>query len=485
MLKPTNEQQSILDSSGRIIKVAAFAGTGKSSTLVFLANRYPDKKILYIAFNKSVVNESKGKFPSNTTVTTGHGLAYRAMAAPYKHKLVGTLKPYELVALECLTFPKRSVKETRNIMADGALKVLTFFMQTSVEKIGDISTQALHDDILKPIHLSCGSFSFYLNLAKELWMKMTDPESLVPFVHSAYVKLFQLSKPVFRGYDIIALDEAQDTSDVLYSIIKRQTHLRIFYIGDSHQSIYGYLNSCNLMEIVRADESFSLTGSFRFGQEIANAANIFLHGYKGEKKLIRGLGPNTKVLEAKGTTIRNNHAYLARTNAGIFEKASMAAKAGFDLRFIGGVGSYKLGLIVDAFHFSRGGKPFSNQLKHFNSFQEMKETAKALEDMELSSLVGLIIKMGKEIPESAKKIKEKAVSGRSKSEREVVLTTAHRSKGLEFDHGEMANDFAKLYDPDELTEEEVNLMYVAVTRFKETARLPEVVMDSLNAAGKQ
>jgi len=34
------------------IKILTFAGNGKTSTLMQIAKEYPDKKILYLAFNK-------------------------------------------------------------------------------------------------------------------------------------------------------------------------------------------------------------------------------------------------------------------------------------------------------------------------------------------------------------------------------------------------------------------------------------------------
>lgn len=45
------------------------------------------------------------------------------------------------------------------------------------------------------------------------------------------------------------------------------------------------------------------------------------------------------------------------------------------------------------------------------------------------------------------------------------MTTAHKSKGLEFDHVSIADDFHLLCE-DDIDRQEANLLYVAVTRAK-------------------
>ena len=46
-------------------RVAAFAGTGKTTTLLHLATAHPSLRILYTAYNKDVVLSAEAKFPGN------------------------------------------------------------------------------------------------------------------------------------------------------------------------------------------------------------------------------------------------------------------------------------------------------------------------------------------------------------------------------------------------------------------------------------
>ena len=77
----TPEQYDIIQSTGNI-KINAVAGSGKTTTVIEYAKTRPkDKKILYLAFNKSVKLEAAKKFADkgldNVKVETAHSLAYR------------------------------------------------------------------------------------------------------------------------------------------------------------------------------------------------------------------------------------------------------------------------------------------------------------------------------------------------------------------------------------------------------------------------
>ncbi|XP_023803109.1 F-box DNA helicase 1-like, partial [Cyanistes caeruleus] len=69
-VKLTHEQQRILNHKiepGQTVKIMAFAGTGKTSTLVKYAEKFRELKFLYLAFNRAVVEKGKKVFPRNVT----------------------------------------------------------------------------------------------------------------------------------------------------------------------------------------------------------------------------------------------------------------------------------------------------------------------------------------------------------------------------------------------------------------------------------
>lgn len=85
---PTGEQMIALDlfKSGGNLAIEAGAGTGKTSTLILLAQSTP-RRGQYLAFNKAIVQEAGAKFPGSVTCSTAHSLAFRAVGHQYRDRL--------------------------------------------------------------------------------------------------------------------------------------------------------------------------------------------------------------------------------------------------------------------------------------------------------------------------------------------------------------------------------------------------------------
>ena len=90
----TQEQKDIINyefKPGSIILVQAFAGTGKTTTLINLAKHNDTKKVLYLTFNKSLVDSAKrSKVLDNMTICTMHSLALQKID-PEKKMNIGKL----------------------------------------------------------------------------------------------------------------------------------------------------------------------------------------------------------------------------------------------------------------------------------------------------------------------------------------------------------------------------------------------------------
>jgi len=132
MLTLTQEQASILEavkSGDPLIKINAFAGTGKTTTLLAIANELKNRSILYLAFNKSIQLEAKSKFPYNTLVKTTHSIAYGQVVikgdynkprSDYKPREVAEmfLCDIEIAKLTLLIFNNYCNSASRNISID-------------------------------------------------------------------------------------------------------------------------------------------------------------------------------------------------------------------------------------------------------------------------------------------------------------------------------------------------------------------------------
>ncbi|XP_029471364.1 F-box DNA helicase 1 isoform X3 [Rhinatrema bivittatum] len=96
-IKLTHEQHLILNHDicrRDVAKIVAFAGTGKTFTLVKYAERRPKLRFLYAAFNKSIVEQAKRTFPSNVACKTFHALAFAQKGRLFRQKMVSKITPY-------------------------------------------------------------------------------------------------------------------------------------------------------------------------------------------------------------------------------------------------------------------------------------------------------------------------------------------------------------------------------------------------------
>jgi F-box protein 18 (helicase) len=74
---------------GDWVVITAYAGSGKSSILRFLAETHPRRRFLYLCFNRSVAEAARRVFPDNVRVSTMHGIAYGVMSKRFARAKLG------------------------------------------------------------------------------------------------------------------------------------------------------------------------------------------------------------------------------------------------------------------------------------------------------------------------------------------------------------------------------------------------------------
>ncbi len=447
-MKPTEEQLAIRQSKAKTLLVSASAGTGKTSTLVLYAQARPNMQMTYLAFNRPVKEEAQRKFPKNVRCVTTHGLAYPSHGRIFQAKL-GNPKPYQIA--QALMLQQKDAGLTLN--------VVTNFLTSAEREIGEVHTfgESIPD-------YQRGMFVEY---AKQAWALMCDPDNMtVSCPHDGYLKLFQLSDPTINT-DVILFDEAQDANPVTLAIVEAQTCSKVF-VGDSRQSIYGFRGAVNAMDMIKADEHLRLTTSFRYGEGVARLANTVLAAYDPLQSPIRGKGKHETCFAVDRS---KPHTVLSRTNGLLFGEAVAALHSGVPFAFVGGVANYKFDTILDTYHLYANHKSLvkDKMIQSFGSYADMVEYGKALDDKEVNSLIRIVDEYGHDIPSLVDRICREAVA--APTGEEILMTTAHKAKGLEWMDVVLTDDFTdmksekdkagRMIPPDR---EEVNLLYVAMTR---------------------
>lgn len=466
--KDTPEQSAVVNYKGGKLVVIAFAGTGKTTTLIKYALANPTLRILYIAYNRAIRDEASEKFPANVECKTSHQLAYASFGKLYKDKLTPNLR----------------IKDVAGVVESRDLEYLSLVSQALHAFMADCTEHVMPQHVPMHDHKSSltpekkALFGAVVADANRVWSQMVDRESPVPMTHDGYLKLFQLSRPnLARRYGAILLDEAQDSTPVVTDIVLSQPVATIL-VGDPHQQIYRWRGADNALsspDMQDADHLY-LTNSFRFGPEVARVANAILE-YKGETRKVVGRGKPGQVLFKLPEGLPHK-TVLARTVMGVISAAIGATKQGKRVFWVGGIDSYQLGNLNMAYLLREGRRgEIKDQafLTQYPDWSSYVSAARSSGDPELRRAVQLL-KNHADLPARLAQLKKMTVE--KESEADVTVCTAHRSKGLEWPNVELYSDFPDVFElenePD-LQCDELNLLYVAVTRALERLALNATV----------
>lgn len=468
---PTEEQQNILAKMKDLskLKVNAGAGCAKTTTLRLIAedNNVPS---LYLVFNKKNEVEAKSKFPSWVEVRTTHSLAYREFGIAIRHKLQRPVGRYENVCGTGTEIAKHfmlkdfAVGDKRKISANG----VGLAIKETVNKFefsGDSKLSHEHvsyspvGSLIDHIDFNRSAYTGeVLKYAKKLWNLRKDGKNNILATHDTYLKMYQLSTPNLSKYEIIYLDEAQDTNQCVLDIISKQKS-KIVLVGDEHQQIYAWRGSINAMKKFPADTAL-LSKSFRFGEEIAALANLVIN----RDLLVGHEDINTKVEKYLNEEEVGQYTILYRTNTAlIFDAVDYLAEGKI------------INLEFDVIDFTRYlesamylFKGEINKVKHenllpYSGWEDLVYEA-SIESGELARVAN-IMESGQ-----YRQILNLLKEHENSENPDIILTTAHKSKGREWDIVVLAEDYPSPLDHEGryigLSPEETNLLYVAITRAK-------------------
>lgn len=460
--KPTPEQQAIDDAfrQGKSIAVEALAGSGKTSTLKLLArSARPGARILYTSFGKKNIEDAKASFTRNVKASSNHALAFAAFGAAYAN--AGRLTKLtarglaEQMRWGLTSFPGEMDAATG---AHFALQTLANWFQSADSELGPEHV-CVHD------HEDLEASYAIQRAAARVWAQMADPKSSLPVTHDAYLKLWALSNPVLR-YDAIFLDEAQDSTPLIVDVLRRQS-AQLVVVGDSHQQIYSFRGAINAMTAFDVHAICRLTQSFRFGPAVADAANIVLQSALDSTITLRGADHLDSRLGAGG-----ENCVVARSNMALFGAMADVFGENRSALVVGGTRELEQ-LIASVDDLLAGKPPLAPELQGFKNWDEVVAYAKTPPGRDVKVLCQLVDSYG--VP-TLKELLSKVPSNPSVEDEknvDVVLTTAHKSKGREWDNVRLTDDFAEITADDlagkspkgsKWTPEQSRLLYVAVTR---------------------
>lgn len=458
-MRPTAEQVLAVDAflTGDNATIEAGAGTGKTSTLKLMGVADPSRKGLYVAYNAAVARESAATFPPNIECRTAHSVAYRWTAGRWGSSL-----------RDRLNAPRMSSRDVALVVGSMTPVALDKALMFSPHRVASIAMETVKrfcytgDPDVAPRHVPdimrvdtsearARLVDAVVPLAKRAWADLSRQDGRLRLQHDHYLKLWALSDPQL-AFDYVLVDEAQDSNGVVTDVVRKQT-CQIVAVGDRCQAIYGWRGATDAMDAFGAKHKVYLTQSFRFGQAIADEANKWLEVLESELRLVGSPAMESRLEEAP-----NARAVLCRTNAAVMTTVLRSHAQGKRVALVGG-GKDIVSFARAARQLMDDGFTAHPDLFPFTSWGMVKEyVSDAYDGSDLAVLVRLI---DEHTPEGVIRAVEACVS---EAEADVVVSTAHKAKGREWDSVRIADDFQ---EGEDVSDPEAMLAYVAITRARE------------------
>ena len=397
------------------IAIKSVAGSGKTTTLMEIAKKNSSKKILYLAFNKSLIEEI-GEKVKKQSLNNLHPKTFDSMIYyAYIHKTgnppnsIIELKPHNVhnyvpwLANKAFGLKKKIINDFSK-----------FCRQEEYNCIKEYNKEVLGGE--KP-------------LLEKLWYKALNKQLLT---FETLRKMCQIeswsSKYINNVYDMILIDEAQDFDSIMMSILQNDTTIPKIYVGDPMQSIYKWRGSINAFKRIPEDSLIvEFYSTFRIGDP---ACDEISRKFKNCWMISKSKN-NTKFVSNFSKEI-NKYVYLFRSWKCLLQSAEYIPN-------------------VWIFNFHAKIQQIEKLYYHIQKYPLSEEERDQYED----DLPNFLLELEEyELQRMITNIKSNLVE---KEESNVQLYTIHSYKGLE-------HDYIKLgYDIDESDQ---CLYYVALTRGK-------------------
>lgn len=479
-MRPTDEQQAIIDAAkaGNTLTVQAGAGCGKSSTLVAIAKSLPKQRILCVVYNKSVRLELIEKMPKNVHPHTNHSYARRIVANHWR----GHLDRMGGTTANGIRKPKRQTgQQQANILnLSGPVRINSDTVLSPAQRaslaVATVDGWCKTADLaLGPEHIKVPANitdpkdidrlrEVILPITEKIRADIRSRDGKLIWTHDYYLKIAQLliaKGNISLPYDLIMVDECQDTNGAAASLyLDSQANTQRILVGDSSQAINGWNGSIDILNTFPADKVLTLSKSFRFGPAVANEANKWLT-LLGAPLRLNGHEPVGSTLGP----VKQPDALLTRTNAAAMGEVFGILKEGGSPALVGG--GEEIQRMAEAAILLKAGEATDHpDLCAFTSWAEVQDYVEAdPRGNDLRAFVELVDSYGaEEVHQVAKQVKNASQAGPG----DTIISTAHKSKGLEWANVRVGGDFRQPDDNRQdglpVDREELMLSYVTVTR---------------------
>lgn len=449
------------------ILVSAVAGSGKTTTLVncleFISN---DKEILFLAFNNAIVDTLKEKIKprSNLLITTAHSFGLynikRNLGNIKVDKNKSTSKIKRLIKKHKIEFKKQNYYF---FILSKIIDIARLNLVETIEQLEEICDR--HD---------LPASETELNLAFELLAMMRSDIKSFDFADMLYYPAVNEIRT--KKYDYIFVDEAQDLSPAIQEIIKKSIARkgRLIAVGDPSQAIYGFAGADvesfeRLKTMFKNTVQLPLSVNYRCGKNIVKLAqrlNPDIMPYDRNEDGIVRRGKMEELLLSDWVLCRNTkplillNLYLLSIGIKSYVRGKDIGMGLINMVTKTKASLVKQMLVVLMFELEKERK----RLQRFGVFNTDNSTKiiNMIERIEILQILSSGLNTTNEL-------KQKIQEVFNEQKKAIVLSTIHKSKGLENNRifvlcpELLPSKYAE--QPWQLLQEK-NLEYVMITRAK-------------------
>ena len=399
----------------KIIAINSVAGSGKTTTLINLANNNDEKKILYIAFNKDLVQEMKVKLRKkkikNMEAHTFDALMRRIYLNVVEDLNLQFLKPVDIDKI-CPFLKNKNWSFKKNLI------------ERLEDYCNNIDILSMEDYLKSKNDVMCPE---QRKLLLEVWQLVEKNKFQTFSTIRKLVLIKHYCKEILNNmYDAIFIDEAQDFDKLMLKILLDDTNITKIFVGDTKQAIYEWRGCINAFELLPPSTlNIDFYSTFRVGSSACNYIST----------QIKNLYIFSK---SENNTIINNYAGLDEPYVYLFrgwKKLLLTAQHTSNI-WINNYDKKKQYI-----------EKFCEKMSKWGINREEKQQAE-------DDLPNFLVKLSlAEVKCLLEQIENNLVE---KSKASIEFHTIHSYKGLENDTVRISNDINM--------QQEQNLYYVALTR---------------------
>lgn len=467
-------------SNFRNLIISAYAGTGKTFTLINAFLHAPEKTILYCVFNKKNQLEAQGKISdSRVQVSTLHSVGYKLIARAW-----GRIKANGYAEWNRVTTVCPELKDKKYMVANIAKLISTaknFF--AGVPSLEDMRKLCLAKDCEPSdkdqaqgwtVDKVCEIAMQAMELSKQRAFEISfDDMVWLPVA-------IDLCKPEF---DLICGDEWQDAGVNQVEMIARlvKPNGRLCFVGDDFQSIYNFrgalAGNMGLCKERFGATELKLTQTFRCPQSVVDKAKQYVPDYVAHASNAQGtvadIGDSAMLAK-----LAIGDAVLSRLNAPLMGYCLNLIRLGKPAKIEGKDIARDLRRIVESLNCTI--ENLDNRLDVWAQTMIAKATGRnATQRIELISDQADTLKVLAEVSSSISDLLARLDNLFQDSQSEyakpaIILSSVHKAKGLEWRNVYLLNETffrSRAGSTPEQQEEEKHIHYVALTRAMENLYL--------------